>query len=296
MRPRSLLVLSMVAALLLQGCGAGRQYFRKPIDKYTYIPAAICAVVGAGAGVGIQEARRGESTVYAFDPNTQVEERTRSKDDAKYWIGALAGAAIGAVVCGAVGHIWDPEIEEPPPPVEEMPVTSKLIVLRGLSFFDFDKSDIRPDSRPVLDEAASILRENKEVTISVEGHTDAMGSDEYNQGLSVRRAEAVFRYMVNRGVAPERMEVFGYGESRPVADNDTESGRAQNRRVELHVVNQPAPQVVEPAAAPPAAVEAAEEPLDDEDVVDTGDDDEASDGEPAYIEATDGGSDEGEDE
>jgi len=280
----------MIAALLLQGCGAGRQYFRKPVDKYTYIPAAICSVLGAGAGVGIQEARRGESTSYAIDPNTGAQRRSRSKDDADYWIGALAGAAIGAVVCGAVGHIWDPEIEEPPPPVEEMPVTSKLIVLRGLSFFDFDKSDIRPDSRPVLDEAASILRENKQVTISVEGHTDAMGSDEYNQSLSIRRAEAVFRYMVNRGVAPERMEVFGYGESRPVADNDTESGRAQNRRVELHVVNQPAPQQIAPAAAPVAAPVAAD-PVVESDDADDVDDEEEESGEPAYIEATDDGGD-----
>ena len=115
---------------------------------------------------------------------------------------------------------------------------SKRIVLRGVHF-DFDKSAIRPDSRPVLDEAVDVLKENPNVRIAVEGNTDNVGSDLYNEKLSVRRAEAVFRYLVNHGIAPERMEVIGYGESRPVADNDTESGRAQNRRVELHVVDQP---------------------------------------------------------
>jgi len=74
------------------------------------------------------------------------------------------------------------------------------------------------------------------VRIAVEGHTDNVGTDLYNEKLSVRRAEAVFRYLVNHGIAPERMEVIGYGESRPVTENDSESGRAQNRRVELRVL------------------------------------------------------------
>jgi OOP family OmpA-OmpF porin len=69
--------------------------------------------------------------------------------------------------------------------------------------------------------------------VRVEGHTDWIGSEEYNQALSVRRAEAVYRYLVNRGVEPERFTVEGFGKSRPIASNDTEAGRAQNRRVEL---------------------------------------------------------------
>jgi OOP family OmpA-OmpF porin len=92
----------------------------------------------------------------------------------------------------------------------------------------------------VLDEAVNVLKENSDVRISVEGYTDNVGPELYNEKLSVRRAEAVFRYLVNHGVAPERMEVIGYGEANPVADNDTESGRAQNRRVELHQVEEPA--------------------------------------------------------
>jgi len=99
--------------------------------------------------------------------------------------------------------------------------------------FDFNSSDIRPSSRPVLDEAADILKANPGVDVRVEGHTDSIGSQAYNQALSVRRAESVFRYLVNRGVDPERFTVEGFGKSRPIASNATEAGRAQNRRVEL---------------------------------------------------------------
>jgi outer membrane protein OmpA-like peptidoglycan-associated protein len=126
-----------------------------------------------------------------------------------------------------------PAVAEAPPPAP-VPVEKKKIVLRGVNF-DFDKSDIRPDARPILDEAAETLKEYSAVAISVEGHTDAVGTDQYNQGLSVRRAEAVRNYLVERGIDRARMSVEGLGESRPVATNDTDDGRAQNRRVELRI-------------------------------------------------------------
>jgi OOP family OmpA-OmpF porin len=171
------------------------------------------------------------------------------EDDPEHYKGALIGAAIGTVVCAALGHVFldpGPEPPEPvptPPPVGEPGAPGgvevrekKRIVLRGV-YFDFDRSDIRPDSYPVLDEAARILAETPDIDLVViEGHTDALGTEEYNQALSIRRAESVFRYLVNQGAPPERMRMEGHGESRPVADNETEEGRAQNRRVELRVV------------------------------------------------------------
>jgi outer membrane protein OmpA-like peptidoglycan-associated protein len=228
---RRILVTVLVVAALLPGCEYGRRYINKPWGKGTWIPAAICAGVGAGAGVGIQEARRGENTV-VVNGMTEVQ-----KDDPEYWKGAVIGAPIGAVLCGLVGHaIFDKEPTPPPTPTPEPPPppSSKRIVLRGVNF-DFDDTAVRPDSRAILDEAAETLREHPDVDIAVEGYTDDIGTEEYNDKLSVRRAQAVFRYLVNRGVAPDRMEVIGYGESRPVASNETESGRAQNRRVELVV-------------------------------------------------------------
>lgn len=252
MRARSLVLAILLATTLsLSACTSIQRYVDKPWGKGTYIPAAICAVAGAGAGVGIQEARRGTSTSSLTQSDGSVIQ-SRSKDDAEYWKGAVPGALIGAVVCGLAGHYFlDPEPDTPPPtpppapPVALPPVSSKRIVLRGVNF-DFDEQAIRPDSQPMLNAANRILAENPNVRVTVEGHTDSLGTDAYNEALSIRRAEAVFQYLVDGGVDANRVQVVGYGESRPVADNTTPSGRAENRRVELRV-QQPEP---EPEAVP----------------------------------------------
>jgi OOP family OmpA-OmpF porin len=122
----------------------------------------------------------------------------------------------------------------PPPPPPTPAPAKKKIVLRGVNF-DFDKADIRPDAEPILDEAVRTLQEEGAISIVVEGHTDSIGTEEYNQGLSVRRAAAVRAYLAGKGIDASRMSVEGLGETKPVASNDTSSGRAQNRRVELSV-------------------------------------------------------------
>jgi outer membrane protein OmpA-like peptidoglycan-associated protein len=122
----------------------------------------------------------------------------------------------------------------PPAPAPPPPPVKKRIVLRGVQF-DFDKAAIRPDAAPILDEAARTLAEEGEIAISVDGHTDSVGSEEYNERLSMRRAMAVRDYLAAKGIDASRMTVQGFGESRPVATNDTAEGRAQNRRVELNV-------------------------------------------------------------
>ena len=125
-------------------------------------------------------------------------------------------------------------VQAPPPPPPPPPPVKKKIVLRGVHF-DFDKAIIRSDSVPILREAANTLKENPSVNVIVEGHTDSKGTEVYNQRLSVRRATAVEEYLVTLGVAANRLTVRGKGESQPVASNDTEEGRAENRRVELLV-------------------------------------------------------------
>lgn len=119
---------------------------------------------------------------------------------------------------------------EPPP---EPPV-KKAIVLRAVHF-DFNKADIRPEAIPVLDEAAAVLNNEGSVGVIVVGHTDGIGGDAYNVKLSKRRADAVAKYLTSHGVNGKRIKTEGAGKAHPVASNDTPDGRAQNRRVELHV-------------------------------------------------------------
>jgi outer membrane protein OmpA-like peptidoglycan-associated protein len=113
-----------------------------------------------------------------------------------------------------------------------------VITLRGI-YFDFDKTSIKPESRPALEDAARILYENPTIKVEIQGHTDSIGSDKYNQRLSENRAQAVVNYLVQElGIDGGRLTAKGYGESVPVADNETEAGRALNRRVEFFIVGQ----------------------------------------------------------
>ena len=121
-----------------------------------------------------------------------------------------------------------------------MPLT---IDLKGVNF-DFDKSTLRPDAVDLLGEAISILGKYPELKVEVAGHTDSIGTEVYNQGLSERRAQAVYDYLASHGVDAGRMVgPTGYGETRPIAPNTNEDGsenpegRARNRRTELNVQN-----------------------------------------------------------
>ncbi len=126
-------------------------------------------------------------------------------------------------------------VEAPPPPEPKLPPpTKRKIVLRSVHF-DFDKATIRSDAKPILDQAARTLREEGAVSVVIEGHTDSVGPEKYNMELGRRRAAAVREALSSRGIDRSRIEIVSYGESRPVATNDTDEGRQQNRRVELDV-------------------------------------------------------------
>jgi len=111
-----------------------------------------------------------------------------------------------------------------------------VIELEGVHF-DFDKATLRPEAKAVLNEAAALLGKHDRVVVEIAGHTDSKGSEEYNQGLSERRANAVRDYLTGKGVKASRLSARGYGESRPVASNDTDEGRAENRRVEMVILD-----------------------------------------------------------
>ncbi|VTU39196.1 Outer membrane porin F precursor [Variovorax sp. PBS-H4] len=142
----------------------------------------------------------------------------------------------------------DGALVPPPPPAAVTPaapapaapaapaVAASKVTFAADAFFDFDKSVLKPEGRAKLDDLVSKIRDvNLEVIIAV-GHTDSIGTDAYNQRLSVRRAEAVKAYLVSKGIERNRVYTEGKGEKQPVADNRTKEGRAKNRRVEIEVV------------------------------------------------------------
>ncbi len=129
-----------------------------------------------------------------------------------------------------VSYTWD-GCEQAAPVIE-----SRKIAINQVIHFDFNKSTIKSDSFGILNEVAAVINGNGKIDkISVEGHTDAIGSDAYNQRLSNARANAVKNYLISKGVSASKLSAVGFGESKPVADNSTERGRAANRRTEFVV-------------------------------------------------------------
>ena len=154
----------------------------------------------------------------------------------------IVGAGIGGAAGGYVGYRMDEQIKE----LEEATAGSGVDVsttpngdgiLLNLPDVTFavDSTAISPTMRTTLDDVAASMIKYPSSLIDVMGHTDSTGSEQYNLDLSKRRADSVANYLVSRGVSRARIETIGYGESYPVADNTTETGRAQNRRVEIRI-------------------------------------------------------------
>lgn len=155
---------------------------------------------------------------------------------------ALVGAGVGGLTGGAIGAYQDRQEAELRRQTAGTGVevsrdgdVIKLNLPDGVTF-DFGKANLKPQFYPALDNVASTLAEYNQTIVEVSGHTDSVGSDAANQTLSVQRANAVGNYLIGRGLVRERFEIVGFGETRPVASNDTDSGRALNRRVEIRVV------------------------------------------------------------
>jgi outer membrane protein OmpA-like peptidoglycan-associated protein len=149
----------------------------------------------------------------------------------------LAGAAIGGAIGAGVGAYMDAQEEKiariPGTTVERVDDRTLLVHFESDVLFGVDSATLDSDGRMTLEDVAGVLGEYRKTAVVVQGHTDSTGSEEHNQALSERRAKSVQNYLVTRGIDPDRIATLGFGESEPVASNDTESGRRQNRRVDI---------------------------------------------------------------
>jgi len=212
--------LSIAAAgALLAGCASYTGQTNDPNDpNRTRNAALIGAAIGAAAGL--------------VSGDDAVERRQH----------AMVGAGVGALAGGAVGVYQDRQEAELRRQLAGTGVDVSrqgdniTLNMPGNITFAFDSASLQPQFYPVLDNVAGTLSQYNQTIVEVAGHTDSVGTDAYNQTLSVQRANSVANYLMGKGLMRDRFIVTGAGETRPIASNDTESGRAQNRRVEITLV------------------------------------------------------------
>ena len=227
----------LLAAGLLSGC-ATHSDGSSPLNQRTW---PICSLLGGLVGGGLGAI---ESSAWAGG-------------------GAAAGAIAGGLICFAqdgdqdgdgvfdrrdrcpdtpantpVGNNGCPLPQYPPSQkaAEPEPVAEVITLSdQGNVLFAFDSAELTPAAQQQLQGLVDKLSSPQVLTIRVVGHTDSKGTDAYNQGLSERRAGSVATYLINKGISPQKLSSMGRGESEPVADNETDEGRAQIRGVELHL-------------------------------------------------------------
>ena len=210
------------------------------MSKKTWMPLLIAAGVALSALPFTASAQSKQG--YWIQPSTDLVWKNASGQcwRAGYWTPAMAIAECDPDLMPKPAAQPTPP---PPPPVKPAPApaakpkpVAEKVTLAADVLFDFDKSVLKQEGKNKLDDLATKVNAiNLEVVIAI-GHTDSIGSDAYNQKLSVRRAESVKAYLVSKGVAPNRVYTEGKGEKQPVASNKTKDGRAKNRRVEIEVI------------------------------------------------------------
>lgn len=154
--------------------------------------------------------------------------------------GAVLGGIIGGVAGNVIGNKMDKQAKEikqtlPGAEVERVNEGIKVTLPENMVNFAFDSSDLTASARANLDKLAQVLKNNLDTNINIYGHTDSKGTDQYNQALSERRANSVRSYLISKGISGSRMFSMGVGEAEPRASNDTDAGRAENRRVEFAI-------------------------------------------------------------
>ncbi len=203
----------------------------KKLNKVAMLFASAALVTAAGAQT-IDNWKNGTNELVWKNGTNELCWR-----DANWTPATAAPGCDGAIVpVPAAVPVVPPATATPVPVAPVAPPAATKITYAADAFFDFDKAVIKPEGKAKLDDLIGKIQGiNLEVIIAV-GHTDSVGSDTYNQKLSVRRSEAVKAYLVSKGIEKNRVYTEGKGEKQPVADNKTAEGRAKNRRVEIEVV------------------------------------------------------------
>jgi outer membrane protein OmpA-like peptidoglycan-associated protein len=218
---KKLIIAIMTASLLLvSGC--------QTYDAYTGEQKTSNTAKGAGIGAGV-------GVVLAYLTNRKSSSKKRKKR-------MLQAAGIGAIAGGGVGYYMDSQEAKLRKQLRSTGVSVERdgdninLIMPGNITFQTGNHNLNPGFYEVLDSVILVLNEFDKTIIVVAGHTDSKGSNEYNQGLSERRANAVSEHLLTKQVAEARIETVGFGEDHPIADNGTDAGRSSNRRVELSLI------------------------------------------------------------
>jgi outer membrane protein OmpA-like peptidoglycan-associated protein len=224
---KTLIIVVAIAGILIAGCATKTQ-------TGGAVGAGVGAAVGAGAGQAI------------------------GRDTSSTLIGAGIGAIVGGLAGAAIGNYMDKQEQSMRQAIansEAATVRREQEIIQGARqqsvdvltvtfksdyLFAVNSSTLLPGAQSELQRVATVIRQYPETNIQIAGHTDSTGSEDYNRRLSEQRAESVKTALIGMGVNPSRLTTIGYGESRPVASNNTEGGRQQNRRVEVRIVPQTA--------------------------------------------------------
>jgi outer membrane protein OmpA-like peptidoglycan-associated protein len=212
----TLLSAALCASVALLGCTTDPYTGEKQGSKTGY-GAAIGAVAGAAIGLA-----------------TGHDAKSRRKN-------ALIGAGVGGLAGSGVGYYMDRQEQKLRQQLQGTGVSvtrqgdNIILNMPGNVTFQTASADLNPSFLNVLNSVALVGKEFDKTLMSVEGHTDNVGKDDYNQKLSEQRASSVATYLSSQGIPPNRLMAIGYGETQPIAGNDSEAGRSQNRRVEIHL-------------------------------------------------------------
>lgn len=206
-------IIIVIMTFSISGCATDTK-----TKKGTVIGATVGTVVGAGVGYAVG-GKKGAA------------------------IGAGSGMIVGGLTGASVGRYMDNQEREMRQALADAEAASiqreqetLAVSFKADVLFDFDSAVIKPGAYDEVDRVAQVLNRYPQTRIQIEGHTDSTGTETYNLDLSQRRADAVKNALVARGVDPARLQTIGFGESKPIAGNDTEAGRQMNRRVKIVIV------------------------------------------------------------